>query len=170
MLQHSLKPLALEIVNTKTWDAMTDFHRLKAMIVDPSSYNRSLLREILLSLGVLDCTSTLSCAQARSGLQKNHRDLIFLDEEAGDTVAFARALRRDANGRNSAIPIFLVSAGPHEEQIVLARDAGINGVIVRPLSAAAVERKLRLVLEPPKPWISTADYVGPDRRCIDRAI
>jgi DNA-binding response OmpR family regulator len=94
----------------------------------------------------------------------HYRNVLFCDETAGDIAGFMKALRRDTKTKNIALPVFLVSAGVQEEQVAIARDAGMNGVVVKPLSVATVEKKLRLTLEEPKAWIATPNFIGPDRR------
>ena len=45
-----------------------------------------------------------------------------------------------------------------------ARDAGINDVIAKPVSAGAIERKLKSLLLAPRPFVTAKAFVGPDRR------
>jgi CheY-like chemotaxis protein len=143
---------------------MAGFDSLKVMVIDPAAYSRSLLRDVLTSLGVADIAGVDSCAQARSALTMRHRDVIFLSDTAGDIVSFVRALRRDTATRNITVPVFLVSAGIQQAEIGRARDAGLNGIIVKPVSAATVEKKLRLALAAPKDWVASMEFIGPDRR------
>ncbi len=140
------------------------FHSLKVMIVDPGSYSRSLLRDVLCSLGVNDLITADSCAHARSALLSRHRDVIFLADTAGDIAAFVRALRRDTGTRNITVPVFLIAAGIQQSDIARARDAGMNGIIVKPVSVATVERKLKAALEAPRDWVASMEFIGPDRR------
>ena len=43
----------------------------------------------------------------------------------------------------------------------------MNDVIVKPVSAGTVERKLRSLLLAPKAFVTTKEFVGPDRRHED---
>jgi CheY-like chemotaxis protein len=142
---------------------MAAFRGLKAMIVDPSTYSRSLLRDVLASLGIRDVLQMESCAEARGTLAMYKRDVVFLSDTAGDAAAFARALRRDTGTRNITVPVFLVADGVKQSALARARDAGLNGVIVKPVSASAVEKKL-LALKSPRDWVASQEFIGPDRR------
>jgi hypothetical protein len=52
--------------------------------------------------------------------------------------------------------------------VVTARDVGVTNVIVRPFSAATIERKLRAALDAPRPFIKAGSFFGPDRRVDHR--
>jgi two-component system chemotaxis response regulator CheY len=143
---------------------MEEFRNIKAMIVDPTGNSRRLLRGILFSLEVHDIEHTPNASQCLMALRKVQRDVVFYDEMAGVPADFMKTLRRDFDTRNILVPTFLVTAGVDEKQIVSARDAGINGVIVKPVSSATVERKLRATLQTPKDFVATKTFIGPDRR------
>jgi CheY-like chemotaxis protein len=142
---------------------MHQLPRIKVLVVDPAGYSRRLLQELLNSLGVQDIVSAPRSENALSALRANYSNVVFCDE-ACDTAGFIKALRRDTKTQNITVPVFMISAGVQQEQIAVARDAGINGVIVKPISAATVERKLRVALGNPKDWVASKEFIGPDRR------
>jgi hypothetical protein len=49
----------------------------------------------------------------------------------------------------------------------LARDAGANLVIGKPVSPRALFDRIAWVAKAPRPFIETANYAGPDRRFRD---
>jgi two-component system chemotaxis response regulator CheY len=95
---------------------------------------------------------------------------VFCDENAPkiDGAEFAVAARRAPGISNPMIPIFLVCASPRRKDVVTARDVGVTDVIVRPFSAATIERKLRAALDAPRPFIKAGNFFGPDRRVDQR--
>ena len=143
---------------------MSDLQKIRIMIVSPKGYGRNLLREIFFSLGVRDITLAANCSAAIGALRARRCNAVFCDEIAGDIAGFMKALRRDTKTKNITVPAFLVSARVQEKQVAIARDAGMNSVLVKPLSAATIERRLKLVLERPKAWVATNTFIGPDRR------
>lgn len=50
-----------------------------------------------------------------------------------------------------------------------ARDAGVDEIVCRPISAAQLEMKLRTVIEAPRRFVRSKTYVGPCRRRRDTA-
>jgi len=142
---------------------MSELRDIQVMIVDPAGYSRKVLRDILILLGVQDIMQAANCDNVLNALQAHYRNVVFCDE-ACDTSGFMKALRRDVKTQNITVPVFLISSGVQEEQIFVARDAGMNGVIVKPVSVATVERKLRIALGSPKDWVASKEFIGPDRR------
>ena len=64
-------------------------------------------------------------------------------------------LRRDHNTSDVTVPVVLVSAATDVGKITAARDSGMNDVISKPVSGETIERKLRSLLEAPKPFVTT---------------
>ena len=62
------------------------------------------------------------------------------------------------------LPIFLICSSPVRRQVESARDDGVTDVLVRPVSAATIIRKLRIATLAPRPFILADDFFGPDRR------
>ena len=135
--------------------AMMEFRDIKAMIIDPRGYKRDLLRGILASLRVHDIVNLSDTLQALSILQTQYRDVVFCGDTVGNSADFVKKLRRDVHTRNITVPVFLVSAGSHADQALVARDAGINGVIVKPVSVATVEHKLQATLQTPRGFVAS---------------
>lgn len=139
---------------------------IRVLILDEKGHGRSLLRSLLLSLGLQRIVALTNTTEALAVLRDERFDLMFLDELAGplNPVAFIKALRRDLSTRDVTMPVVLVSAGAGRRQIMLARDAGANDVISKPVSAETVERKLRTLLFAPQTFVTAKTFMGPDRR------
>ena len=98
--------------------------------------------------------------------------MVFCDEHADHVngLPFPMAARRAPGIRNPMLPIFLVFSSAIRPQIERARDDGITDVIVRPISAATIMRKLRAATLCPRPFIVAGNFFGPDRRGGDRSL
>jgi len=125
-----------------------------------------LLRGILLALGIPDVVLAEDTAAALEIMETAAFQAVFCDEAVGplDAAGFVTAVRRKGKVRNPRTPIVLVSDGPQRAQVEQVRDAGINDLIVRPLSMSSVERKLQTVLASLKVFVETEAFFGPDRR------
>jgi CheY-like chemotaxis protein len=137
---------------------------IKAMIVDPAGHSRRLLCGVFTLLDIRDIRYAASGDLALTELQLHHRDVIFCDDGTKNFPDFVRALRRDTVTRNITVPVFLISTAISHEDIRAARDCGINDVLLKPLSAGTLGRKLQAALTTPKDWVTSKDYIGPDRR------
>ena len=62
------------------------------------------------------------------------------------------------------LPFIMITASPELHRVRLARDAGVTAFLRKPVSVDSVVRRLREVIERPRPFIRTESYFGPDRR------
>lgn len=89
-------------------------------------------------------------------------------EEALDGLALIRRLRSDPASPVPFLPAIIATATITRERIREALDAGANEVLVLPLSAKALETRLREVVEKPRKFVRGGGYFGPDRRRFAR--
>jgi two-component system, chemotaxis family, chemotaxis protein CheY len=145
---------------------MSEFKDIKALIIDPEGHSKALLRKLLTGFGVGRIMATNATDEALVMLRREPFSIVFLDEMAGPLkpLGFLRMLRRDRNGSDVTVPVVLVSAAADAGKITAARDAGMNDVISKPVNPHTVERKLRSLLEAPRPFVKEEAFVGPDRR------
>jgi hypothetical protein len=81
-----------------------------------------------------------------------------------DTRDFLTTIRRGDTAGNPRIPILIIASAPKRAEVERMRDAGVNDVILLPLTVGAVQRKLFGVLAPVKGFVEAESYFGPDRR------
>jgi PleD family two-component response regulator len=145
---------------------MGEFRNIRTLIIDPAGHSRALLKSLLTTLQVGRVVSVSRTDEALLTLRRETVSIAFCDELAGplDPFAFLKTLRRDLKTCDVTVPVVLVSAGADYPKIVAARDAGMNDVLVKPVSAETVERKLRSLLLAPRAFVTTKAFVGPDRR------
>jgi two-component system chemotaxis response regulator CheY len=60
-------------------------------------------------------------------------------------IDLLKAIRADASLAH--IPVLLITAEAKKEQIVMAAQAGVNGYIVKPFTAATLKAKLNKIFE-----------------------
>ena len=87
--------------------------------------------------------------------------------EPMDGIAFTRRLRTNRVSPSPHIPVILLAAHTDHTTVIEARDAGVNAFAVKPVSAEHMRRKITLVMNDPRQFIQSEDYVGPDRRRRD---
>jgi PleD family two-component response regulator len=145
---------------------MSEFKDIPTLIVDPAGHSKGLLRGLLTTLNVSHVVAVANTNEALLSLRQEHFSIVFCNELVGplDPLDFLKALRRDLQTRDVTVPVVLVSAGADFSKMTAARDAGINDVIAKPVSAGAIERKLKSLLLAPRPFVTAKAFVGPDRR------
>jgi two-component system sensor histidine kinase EvgS len=145
------------------WDANVErmasdsFANVHILIVDGKAGNARLLRGILLALGADDPVMADDTSLALDLLSTGAYQVIFCDDGVGplNAAEFVTAVRRNRAILSPRVPIVVVSDGPQKSQVELMRKAGINDLIMRPLSLNAVKRKLLAVLTAGKRFAST---------------
>lgn len=143
-----------------------DWGALRLLIVGGKIHTAQTLRTVLGIVGIRDVTIATDSAAALELLRNQKYAAVFCDDNAAPIkqMPFSRAARHSSGVINPMIPIFLVSSTPRRRLIEAERDRGISDVIARPVSAATIMRKLRLVMENPRSFIKAGEYFGPDRR------
>ena len=148
---------------------MSELRDIRTIIIDEKGHASSLIRSLLVRLGVQRIAALHSTDDALKLMREETFDVVFCDEYSAplNPVAFVKAVRRDLTTRDVTIPVVLISAGASRKQIELARDAGLNDIIAKPVSVDTIERKLRQLTCEPQAFVTAKTFLGPDRRRSD---
>ncbi len=143
-----------------------DFSKLEILIVENHALMRTLLRTMLRGFGARGITDARDVPEALKLAHRDRYDAIILDFFLGDQdgADFARALRHDTGCINRQTPILLITAAPNHARVLKARDAGVDGMLAKPIAAADLHRRLHAMLTSPRPFVVTSAYAGPVRR------
>src|SRR6201996_6115927 len=76
-------------------------------------------------------------------------------------------VRNAPDSKNPYLPIVMMTGHSEKSRVVKARDAGVTEFVAKPLTAKSVLERLRAVIYPPRPFVRSATYFGPDRRRRD---
>jgi DNA-binding response OmpR family regulator len=125
---------------------------MKVLVIDDSIHIRTLAKAILSSNWNID---PRECDDGRSAIHElvNFRpDLILVDYEMTpmNGVAFTRLLRQGATAADPRTPVIMMTGHADREHVLAARQAGIDGFIVKPLSIRAVLERVQAVLSRPR--------------------
>lgn len=93
-------------------------------------------------------------------------DLIVVDYRMPhmDGLTFVHKLRREPDSPDRFVPIIMLTAHSEKLRICQARDTGVTEFLCKPVAAAELFRKIATVIENPRPFVSTENFFGPDRR------
>lgn len=145
---------------------MSEFKDILPLIIDPDIQSEALLRKLLAAFGINRVMSAQATDDALVMLRREPFSIVFLDELAGPLkpLHFLKMLRRDQHSRDVTVPVVMLCAQLDAAKVTAARDAGMNDVIMKPVNLPAIERQLRALLLPRRPFITAKNFVGPDRR------
>jgi two-component system, chemotaxis family, chemotaxis protein CheY len=143
-----------------------DLSRLRCLVVDDNEFMRTLLRELLHALGLKQVMECVDGEQAFKTLQTFQADLLLADllMEPVDGITFTKRIRLAQDSPNRFLPIIMVSGHSELQRVELARDAGVNEFLVKPVSPQSLYRHISSVILTPRQFVRTPDYFGPDRR------
>ena len=142
-----------------------DFSKLRVLVVENHSLMRRLLGEMLRGFDVHDMRFAKDVPSAIEFVYGDPVDLIILDFFLGklDGADFAKVIRHDENCINRKVPILLITGMPDHHKVMKALDAGINGMLAKPIAAKDLYHRIHAIIAAPKPFIITRDYAGPKR-------
>ncbi|WP_337996518.1 hypothetical protein [Oleispirillum naphthae] len=133
----------------------------------PASYWRSICH----TAGLRRPSFISDFSDLRTELNQEEIDCLLISiprsgfSTAGRTV---KAIRNGQLGRDPFLPILIASDPPGGEEMRILAGCGVDAVLVRPLSVGKICDRLRLLTTQRRPFVVTADYIGPDRRAAPR--
>ncbi len=120
---------------------------MKVLVVDDFSTMRRIVKNLLRDLGFTNIQEADDGSTALPMLQAGEFDFVVTDWNMPGMqgIDLLKAIRADAS--LSHIPVLMVTAEAKKEQIVMAAQAGVNGYIVKPFTAATLKTKLDKIFE-----------------------
>lgn len=142
------------------------FDRLKILVVDDNRHMRMLVSAVLEAFGVKTIYEASSGEDAWKILNVNPCDLVIVDwvMSGMSGIELTERIRNAADSPNPFLPIVMLTGHTSLERVNLARDAGVNEFLAKPVSAKAILNRLVSIIEHPRPYVRTKSYFGPCRR------
>ncbi|MGJ8678742.1 chemotaxis response regulator CheY [Paraglaciecola sp.] len=120
---------------------------MKILVVDDFSTMRRIIKNLLKDLGFTNIQEADDGSTALPMLQQGDFDFVVTDWNMPGMqgIDLLRAIRADANLKH--IPVLMVTAEAKKEQIVAAAQAGVNGYVIKPFTAATLKEKLAKIFD-----------------------
>ncbi len=122
---------------------------MKILVVDDFSTMRRIVRNLLVELGFSNALiqDADDGENALAMLRKMPFDLVVTDWNMPNMngIDLLRAIRAEA--ATKTLPVLMVTAENNRDQIIAAAQAGVNGYVVKPFSAATLEDKISRIFE-----------------------
>ena len=121
--------------------------KTKFLVVDDFSTMRRIVRNLLKELGYSDVDEAEDGVQALQKLRSEKFDFVVSDWNMPnmDGLELLKQIRADAT--LSTMPVLMVTAEAKKENIIAAAQAGANGYVVKPFTAATLDEKLSKIFE-----------------------
>ena len=120
---------------------------MKILIVDDFSTMRRIIKNLLRDLGFTNTSEADDGQTALPALKSGNFDFLITDwNMPGMTgIELLKAVREDPD--LNSMPILMVTAEAKRDQIVEAAQAGVNGYVVKPFTAAVLKEKIEKIFE-----------------------
>ncbi|HAU93116.1 MAG: chemotaxis response regulator CheY [Pseudomonadota bacterium] len=120
---------------------------MKILVVDDFSTMRRIIKNLLKDLGFSNIQEADDGSTALPMLQQGDFDFVVTDWNMPGMqgIDLLRAIRADDSLKH--LPVLMVTAEAKKEQIVAAAQAGVNGYVVKPFTAATLKEKLEKIFE-----------------------
>ena len=120
---------------------------LNFLVVDDFSTMRRIVRNLLKELGYNNIEEAEDGAEALTKLKAGQFDFVVSDWNMPnlDGLEMLKQMRADDNLKS--LPVLMVTAEAKKENIIAAAQAGANGYVVKPFSAAILEDKLNTIFD-----------------------
>ncbi|MGL5758616.1 chemotaxis response regulator CheY [Plesiomonas sp.] len=115
---------------------------IKILIVDDFSTMRRIIKNLLRDLGFNNTHEADDGTSALPMLRTGNFDFVVTDWNMPGMqgIDLLKVIRADESLRH--LPVLMVTAEAKREQIIEAAQAGVNGYIVKPFTAATLKEKL----------------------------
>ena len=120
---------------------------MKILVVDDFSTMRRIIKNLLRDLGFTNTVEADDGKTALPVLQAGGIDFLVTDwNMPGMTgIDLLKAVR--SNPELVDLPVLMVTAEAKREQIIMAAQAGVNGYVIKPFTAATLEEKIEKIFE-----------------------
>ncbi len=118
---------------------------MKFLVVDDFSTMRRIVRNLLKELGFNNVDEAEDGVDALSKLRGSAFQFVISDWNMPNMtgIDLLRSIR--ANAELKHLPVLMVTAEAKKENIIAAAQAGANGYVVKPFTAATLDEKLRKI-------------------------
>lgn len=120
---------------------------MKILVVDDFPTMRRIIKNLLKDLGFENVDEAEDGAMGLEKLRNGNFEFVVSDWNMPnmDGLDMLKHIRADPN--LSKLPVLMVTAEAKKENIIAAAQAGANGYVVKPFTAATLEEKLNKIFE-----------------------
>ena len=120
---------------------------MKILIVDDFSTMRRIIKNLMRDLGFTNTSEADDGSTALPMLQGGGYDFLITDWNMPQMTGLELLKAVRADPKLAPLPVLLVTAEAKKQQIVEAAQAGVNGYIVKPFTAATLKEKIEKIFE-----------------------
>lgn len=133
-------------------DDFAAYRDLHVLIIDDESFVRTMVKQMLRSLGIINIREADEGATALKEAQLFPPDVIICDlnMQPIDGLVFVQMLRNHQNPSLRDIPVIILSGKSDLTSVKEATARGINGYLIKPVSLQSLKNRLMSVFKDPR--------------------
>lgn len=118
----------------------------KVLVVDDYATMRRIIRNLLNQLGITDVEEAIDGTDALAKLRSANFAMVISDwnMEPMTGLQLLKEVRSDV--RLKGVPFIMVTAESKTENVIAAKEAGVNNYIVKPFNAETLKKKMESVI------------------------
>ncbi|MDO3385041.1 chemotaxis response regulator CheY [Gilvimarinus sp. SDUM040013] len=120
---------------------------MKILIVDDFSTMRRIIKNLLRDLGFTNTHEADDGVTALPMLKSGGFDFLITDWNMPGMTGIDLLKEVRSDEKLATLPVLMVTAEAKRDQIVEAAQAGVNGYVVKPFTAAALKEKIDKIFE-----------------------
>jgi DNA-binding response OmpR family regulator len=131
---------------------------------------RASVRNSLYNRGLKTLQEANALDDAHNGLRSGQIDLLIAtaEIEGGDIGAMLQEMRHNRIGENPFVIVMTLLDNPNTDLVQRVVETGTDDVMLMPMLPAQLVARLDNFVSGRKPFVITHDYIGPDRRILER--
>ena len=119
---------------------------MKFLVVDDIATMRRIVKSVLNELGYSNVTEADDGSSALPLLRDGEFDFLITDWNMPGMPGLELLKAVRANEKLAKLPVLMLTAEAKRDQIVAAAQAGVNGYVIKPFTAAVLKQKLTTIL------------------------
>lgn len=119
---------------------------MKVLVVDDYSTMRRIIRNLLTQIGYSEIDEAADGNEALAKLRAVHYGLVISDWNMEPMTGYDLLKQVRADDKLKTTPFIMVTAESKTENVVAAKQAGVDNYIVKPFNAATLQQKINSVL------------------------
>jgi two-component system chemotaxis response regulator CheY len=119
---------------------------MKFLVVDDIATMRRIVKSVLNELGYSNVTEADDGSSALPLLRDGEFDFLITDWNMPGMPGLELLKAVRASEKLAKLPVLMLTAEAKREQIVAAAQAGVNGYVIKPFTAAVLKQKLTTIL------------------------
>lgn len=143
-----------------------DLSQIDCVLFEPETNVRHLLRDALGRLRIQNLQVFGHMEDVRKAFQAGNPDLLIADATStdSDTFKLVQSIRHSQIGANPFIGIIITAFHPTGALLAKVTNCGADSLLVKPIAFRQIKDRIDRLIEQPRNFVVTSDFIGPDRR------